>query len=137
MRLAWALASRNTPRGKSAKEIRELWHWVWARLGCALQPDAQVPAYTLAAFPPAPQLSALLGVASCFQSRCYSPVLSDINLLGSGSGSLINAFPERSRYMHRKTHEKLRRKGLIAEQRALSVIAGNLARIRFMAANIR
>jgi chromosome partitioning protein len=40
------------PRGKSAKEVRELWHWVWARLNCASQPDAQAPAHT--ALPPAP-----------------------------------------------------------------------------------
>jgi hypothetical protein len=39
--------------------------------------------------------------------------------------------------MHRKTYEKLRRKGIAAEQTALSSIAGNLARFRFMAANAR
>jgi chromosome partitioning protein len=49
------------PRGKSAKEIRELWRWVWARLNCASQPDAQAPAHTIATLPPAPQLSVLSG----------------------------------------------------------------------------
>ena len=34
----------------------------------------------------------------------------------------MDPFPERPRYMHRKTYEKLRRKSLVAEQRALSVI---------------
>jgi hypothetical protein len=54
--------------------------------------------------------------------------------------SLMDAFPKRPRYMHRKTCEKLRRKSVAAEQRALSVIAGglsrNLSRLRFLAANV-
>ena len=44
------------PCGKSAKEIRELWRWVWARLNRASQLDAQALACTLATLPPAPQL---------------------------------------------------------------------------------
>jgi hypothetical protein len=34
----------------------------------------------------------------------------------------MDPFPERPRYMHRKTYEKLRRKGFAAEQRAFSGI---------------
>jgi chromosome partitioning protein len=45
------------PRGKSANEIRALWQWVWARLSCVSQPDAEAPAHTYvplpAALPPA------------------------------------------------------------------------------------
>lgn len=52
------------PRAKSAKEIRELWLWVWARLNCASQPDAQAPAHTMAALPPAPWDSLLPSVES-------------------------------------------------------------------------
>ena len=41
------------PRGKSANEIRALWQWVWARLSCVSQPDAEAPARTYATIPAA------------------------------------------------------------------------------------
>jgi hypothetical protein len=42
------------PSGKSAKEIRELWQWVWERLSCASQLEAVAPAPTSAILPVAP-----------------------------------------------------------------------------------
>ena len=82
-----------------------------------------------------------LGYACQQQAPRYRPMLRAQTLrrrLG-GDGGLMDPFPERPRYMHRKTYEKLRRKSLVAEQRALSVIAGglsrNLSRLRFLAAN--
>ena len=33
------------PCGKSAKEIRGLWQWLWQRLSCASQPEADAPTH--------------------------------------------------------------------------------------------
>jgi chromosome partitioning protein len=45
------------PRGKSAEEIRGLWRWICARLGCASQPGAEAPAHTHAPLPAAVTLA--------------------------------------------------------------------------------
>ena len=84
-----------------------------------------------------------LGYACQQQAPRYRPMLraQSIRRRLGGTGSLMDSFPERPRYMRRKTYEKLRRKSLVAEQRALSAIAAglsrNLSRLRFLAANIR
>jgi hypothetical protein len=85
-----------------------------------------------------------LGLSYACQQQAprYRPMLraQSIRRRLGGSGSLMDAFPERPRYMHHKTYEKLRRKGEAAEQRALSVFAGAYryrSRLRFLAANLR
>lgn len=79
-----------------------------------------------------------LGYACQQQAPRYRPMLraQSIRRRLGGSGSLMESFPGRPRYMHRKTYEKLRRKGFAAERRALSGIASSLARIKFMVANV-
>jgi hypothetical protein len=84
-----------------------------------------------------------LGYACQQQAPRYRPMLraQSIRRRLGGDGSLMDPFPERPRYMHRKTYEKLRRKGIAVEKRAISVIGGglsrNLSRLRFLAANVR
>jgi hypothetical protein len=84
-----------------------------------------------------------LGYACQQQAPRWRPMLraQSIRRRLGGSGSLMDDFPEWPRYMHWKTYEKLRRKSIVAEQRALSVIGGglsrNLSRLRFLAANVR
>ena len=39
------------PCGKSAKEIRELWQWVWERLSCTSQLEAAAPTHSCATLP--------------------------------------------------------------------------------------
>jgi hypothetical protein len=52
-----------------------------------------------------------------------------------GDGSLLDDFPARPRYMHRSTYERLRRRGMAAEQRAISMAVSHVHRLRFVAAN--
>jgi chromosome partitioning protein len=42
------------PCGKSAKEIRGLWQWVWERLSCTSQLEAAAPTHSCATLPVAP-----------------------------------------------------------------------------------
>jgi hypothetical protein len=84
-----------------------------------------------------------LGYACQQQAPRWRPMLraQSIRRRLGGDGSSMDSFPERPRYMHRKTYEKLQRKGIAAEQRALSVIARGLSRklsrLQFLAANVR
>lgn len=68
-----------------------------------------------------------LGYACQQQAPRWRPVLRAqvIRHKLGGSQSLLDPFPERPRYMHRKTYERLRRKGLAVEQIALAGVAAS------------
>ena len=53
-------ATEYAPCGKSAKEVRDLRHWVWTRLSCASQPEAKTNTNaTLLVAPTRPRLVTL------------------------------------------------------------------------------